>query len=170
MAALSELALTVACQHSLMELCPPWSTGDSLAALNRQAGRIASRARRARRLALAKLATEIRRHEYAGPRRSRDRCRSVAAPPRTRKTIRLHLESRYVTLRNCTQPAPCWFRIHGVCGSSAILESLEMHYNKTRFCVVMLSLDEWPTKFVEWNDGQPTPDECWRLGFTQYGF
>jgi len=112
---------------------------DSLAALNRQAGRIASRARRARRLALAKLATEIRRHEY-------------------------------VTLRNCTQPAPCWFRIHGVCGSSAILESLEMHYNKTRFCVVMLSLDEWPTKFVEWNDGQPTPDECWRLGFTQYGF
>ena len=56
--------------------------------------------------------------------------------------------------------------------TQVILESLEMRYDKSRFCVVMLPLDEWEAKFLMWNDSLSTNDtdcmECWYRGFSQY--
>ena len=45
-----------------------------------------------------------------------------------------------------------------------------MRYDKNRFCVVMLPLDEWEAKFELWNDtiNSVTCMECWEQGFVQY--
>ena len=56
--------------------------------------------------------------------------------------------------------------------TQVILESLEMRFDKTRFCVAMLPLYEWEAKFDEWNDDEDHRasmcEECWDDGFMMY--
>lgn len=137
-----EAALRVAGDHSLYELLPPWARPDC--ALN-----AASRAFRAG----ADRALRARQN----------RLRAL------REEISQHT---YVTLRNCTQPATRWFRIHGVRGDTVVLESLEMRVQKSRFDVVLLRLEEWEAKFDEYNDDinhrRQVCDMCWEEGMRMY--
>ena len=44
-----------------------------------------------------------------------------------------------------------------------------MRYDKNRFCVIMVPLDEWEAKFDRWNDDEEMCQECWDDGFMMYG-
>ena len=139
---LGQKALRVAALNDLCHLCPPWTQAGC--ALNAVSREV------------SKLAADVRRR----------RRRKLLA---LRNEIRRHT---FVTLRNCTQVPSRWFKIHGVREETVILESIEMRYDKSRFCVVMLPLDEWEAKFEEWNDSLSENDtdcmECWYRGFSQY--
>ena len=56
--------------------------------------------------------------------------------------------------------------------TQVILERLEMRYDRNRFCVIMVPLDEWEAKFEEWNDDEDHRvslcQECWHDGFMMY--
>ena len=47
-----------------------------------------------------------------------------------------------------------------------------MRYDKNRFCVIVVPLDEWEAKFEEWNDDEDHRvslcQECWYDGFMMY--
>ena len=161
--------MNVAALNDLCHLCPPWT----------QAGCAINAVSRE----VSKLAADARRR----------RRRKLLA---LRNEIRRHT---FVTLRNTTQSATCWFKIHGVrdetvaaCADTihakshfarllnlpvdatqVVLESLEKDWNKHRFCVYMCPLDEWEAKFDEWNDDEDHRrsicQDCWDDGFMMYG-
>ena len=63
-------------------------------------------------------------------------------------------------------------RFHPFGATQVVLERLEMRYDKNRFCVIMVPLDEWEAKFEEWNDDEDHRvslcQECWYDGFMMY--
>ena len=63
-------------------------------------------------------------------------------------------------------------RFHPFGATQVVLERLEMRYDKNRFCVIMVPLDEWEAKFEEWNDDEDHRvslcQECWHDGFMMY--
>ena len=77
-------ALNVAALNDLCHLCPPWT----------QAG-----------CALTAVSREVSKLAAAARRRRRRKLLAL------RNEIRRHT---FVTLRNTTQSATCWFKIHGV--------------------------------------------------------
>ena len=80
-----------------------------------------------------------------------------------RDEIRRH---KFVSLRHVTRqmdeslthPGAYPFRIHHVKGEHVTVEAICIRYNKTRFCVFNVSLNEWEAKFENWIDND---DEFW---------
>jgi len=129
-------ALKIAALNDLFQLCTPWLQGGcALSAVNRELGQLAADARRRQRKRLLALRDEIRRHKF--------------------------VSLRHVTRQmdeSLTHPGAYPFRIHHVKGEHVTVEAICIRYNKTRFCVFNVSLNEWEAKFENWIDND---DEFW---------
>lgn len=136
-------ALAIACQHGVVDLSPD-ETVRALTLVNRDVGLSATALRRRRRDARVALANEIRRHELVVTRTP------GALPPYNGANSD-------------------WWYIHGVVGKYAILEKICMRYDKTRFCIKLFSLDEWPAWFSTWADDEDYIRDEWEGGFLNYG-
>ena len=140
-------ALQIAALNDLFQLCPPWlQAGCALNAVNRQLGQLAADARRRQRKRLLALRDEIRQHKF----------------------VKLRHVTRQVN-ENLTHPDAYSFRIHHVKGEHVTVESICIRYDKNRFCIFNVSLNEWESKFAEWidDDDEFWGDE-WESGFESY--
>ena len=140
-------ALQIAALNDLFQLCPPWlQAGCALNAVNRQLGQLAADARRRQRKRLLALRDEIRQHKF----------------------VKLRHVTRQVN-ENLTHPDAYSFRIHHVKGEHVTVESICIRYDKNRFCIFNVSLNEWESKFAEWieDDDDFWVDE-WESGFESY--
>ena len=140
-------ALQIAALNDLFQLCPPWlQTGCALNAVSRELGQLAADARRRQRKRLLALRDEIRQHKF----------------------VKLRHVTRQVN-ENLTHPGDYPFRIHHVKGEHVTVESICIRYDKNRFCIFNVSLNEWESKFAEWidDDDEFWVDE-WESGFESY--
>ena len=140
-------ALQIAALNDLFQICPPWlQAGCALNVVNRELGQLAADAWRRQRKRLLTLRDEIRQHKF----------------------VKLRHVTRQVN-ENLTHPDAYSFRIHHVKGEHVTVESICIRYDKNRFCIFNVSLNEWESKFAEWidDDDEFWVDE-WESGFESY--
>ena len=80
---------------------------------------------------------------------------------------------QFVTLKLCAEECGRWFRIQFVTSDTAVVQSILMRFDETRFCVKQIPLAEWDSKFVEWIDADHhrfyDVEDSWFAGLQEYG-